>query len=159
MIKKDYEYIQGSAARQLQYDIYEQNTVLKEKKRYKNNRKVKSRLVLSIVLVFIAGLVVMYRFAVITQLGYDANRREQQYNSLRNENAMLRVQIETGTDLTEIKERAETELGMQKPDSNQIVYIKVPRNDYTVVVNTQEKEGIEDGGLLQRIAGLIRLYE
>lgn len=173
MIKKDYEYIQGSAAkqlqpnieieRQIQYDVYEENTVLKEKKRYKSNRKVKFRLVLSILFIFFAGLTVMYRFAVITQLSYDLNRMEQQYNTLRNENSILRVQVETNTDLGEIKEIAETRLGMQKPDKSQIVYIKVPRNDYTVVLNTTEKAGGEDDNFFKtftkRIAGLIRLYE
>ena len=37
------------------------------------------------------------------------------------------------------KEIAETKLGMKKPDKSQIVYIKVPRNDYTVVLKTPEK--------------------
>ncbi len=173
MIQKDYEYIQGSTARQLhptaevarqpRYDVYEENTVLKEKRRYKSNRKVKFRLVLSILLVFFAGLTVMYRFALITQLSYDVSRKEQLYNALRNENSILRVQVETNTDLALIKEIAETELGMQKPDKSQIVYIKVPRNDYTVVLNTPEKAGGEDDNIFKtftkRIAGLIRLYE
>ena len=173
MLQKEYEYVQGSTARKLQpieeienkprYDVYEENTLLKEKRKYKVNRKVKFRLVLSILAVFFAGLTVMYRFALITQLSYDLNRKEQLYNELRNENSMLRVQVETNTDLAQIKEIAETKLGMQKPDRSQIVYIKVPRNDYTVMLNTPEKAGGEDNNFLKtftkRIAGLIRLYE
>jgi len=173
LLQKDYEYIQGSTARQLQpveeavsqprYDVYEENTVLKEKRKYKSYRKVKFRLVLSILLAFFAGLTVMYRFAVITQLSHDLNKKEQLYDTLRNENAILRVKVETNTDLEQIKEIAETKLGMQKPDKNQIVYIKVPRNDYTIVLNTPEKEGGEGDNIfktiIKRIAGLIRLYE
>ena len=163
MIQKDYEYIQGSAARQLQYDVYEENKVLKAKKRYRNNRKIKFRIVLSILSVLAAGLLVMYRFALITQLSYDINKVEKQYNELRNKNAILKVQIETGTNLTEIKELAESRLGMKKPDRSQIVYIMVPRDDYTVVMNSSDKES--DGGgnifkaVINKAAALIKLLE
>lgn len=160
MIQKDYGYVQGSTARQLQYDVYEENTVLKAKKRYKNNRKVKFKLVVSIILVLLAGLTVMYRFAAITQLSYDINKSEKIYNELRNENSMLKVQVETKTDLTEIKEIAETRLGMQKPDKSQVVYIKVPRDDYTVVMKTQDEAG---GNILNvfinKVVALVRLFE
>lgn len=160
MIQKDYGYVQGSTARQLQYDVYEENTVLKAKKRYKNNRKVKFKLVVSIILVLLAGLTVMYRFAAITQLSYDINKSEKIYNELRNENSMLKVQVETKTDLSEIKEIAETRLGMQKPDKSQVVYVKVPRDDYTVVMKTQDEAG---GNILNvfinKVVALVRLFE
>lgn len=162
MIQKDYEYVQGSAARQLQYDVYEENSVLKAKKQYKNNRKVKLKMVLSILAVLFAALVVMYRFALITQLSYNINRNEEAYNKLRNDNSILKVEVETLTDLTEIKEIAETRLGMQKPDKSQVVYIKVPRNDFTVVMNPQE--GADGSGsllkaLITRLSGLVGLFE
>lgn len=174
MKQKDYEYVQGSVARQLeqerqfeqtrqveQYDVYEKNSVLKAKKQYKNNRKVKLKLVLSILAVLIAALAVMYRFALITQLSYKINQSEITYNDLRNKNSILKVQVETQTDLAEIKERAETRLGMQKPDKSQIIYIKVPRNDYTVVMKAQNEE--ENGsifkGFIYKLTGLVRLFE
>ena len=135
MIQKERGYIEGSAARQLQYNVYEENTVLKEKRRYKNNRRVKFKLTLTILAVFITGLAVIYRFALITQLSHDINKSEIVYGKLRNENSILKVQIETKTDLADIKETAETRLGMQAPDKSQIVYIQVPRNDYTMVMN------------------------
>ncbi len=173
MKQKSYEYVQGSAARQLeqteqeqqsrkleQYDVYEKNSVLKAKKQYKINRKVKLKLVLSILMVLVAALAVMYRFALITQLSYNINKNEAIYSDLRNENSILKVQVETQTDLTEIKEIAETRLGMQKPDKSQIVYIKVPRNDYTVVMKSQDKS---DSGILKafiyKVSGMIGLFE
>lgn len=175
MKQKGYEYVQGSAARQLeqarqvqqtsqleQYDVYEKNSVLKAKKQYKSNRKVKLKLVLSILAVLVAALAVMYRFALITQLSYNINQNEITYNNLRNENSILKVQVETQTDLTEIKEIAETRLGMQKPDKSQVVYIKVPRNDYTVVMNAQDKADSK-GSILKafiyKLSGMVRLFE
>ena len=54
MIPKDYEYISGSAARKLEYDVYRENKVLKAKKRYKSNRTAKLKLVLSVLAVLVA---------------------------------------------------------------------------------------------------------
>lgn len=162
MIQKDYEYVQGSTARQLKYDVYEDNKILKEKKRYKNNRKVKLKLVMAILSVLLACLTVMYRYAVITKLNYDINEKIKRYGNLKNENAMLKVQIETETDLSEIKNIAETRLCMQSPDKSQIVYIRVPRNDYTVMMDTQ-RESTDNGNafgiFVNKVAGLMKLFE
>lgn len=174
MLHDSYEYVRESTARQLQhdvydvydehdtYDVYEENKVLREKKRYRSNRKVKLRFVISVMAVLFAGLTVMYRYAAITKISYDIGQKEKVYNDLKNENAMLRVDIETETYLAEIKETAVTRLGMQMPDKSQVVYIKVPRKDYTVVMD--EKNGEQENGsflskLAGKAAGLAKLFE
>jgi len=180
LIQKDYEYIRGSAVRQLEqdsaaieleqdlavsqpkYDVYEENKVLKEKKRYKSSRKVKLKMVMAIIAVLTAGLTVMWRYAIITKMSYDISHKENVYSELRNENAILRVHIETMTNLTEVKDVAENKLGMQMPSKSQIVYVKIPRNDYTVLMKTQE-ETADDGSVLKavlnKVQGLARLFE
>ncbi|HOA55478.1 MAG: cell division protein FtsL [Acetivibrionales bacterium] len=162
MNQKGYEYVHGSAARQLVYDVYEENQVLRAKKRYKSNRKIKLRMVVAILAVFAAGLAVMCRYAIITKVSYQINQREKVYEEIRNENSLLRVQIETKTDLNEIKEIAESRLGMQMPDKSQIVYIRVPRNDYTVLISPDvenEKNGNTVSKFINRAAGFLRLFE
>ena len=75
---------------------------------------------------------------------------------------MLRVQIETMTDLNEIKEAAESRLGMQMPDKSQIVYIRVPRNDYTVMVSREPETDNYGNPVLKfinRAVGLFKLFE
>jgi cell division protein FtsL len=161
LIQTGHEYINGSTARALEYNVYEENEVLKAKKQYKNNRKAKARVVISVLTVLVAGLVVMYRFALITQLNYNIYKSEKQYYDIRNENMQMRAQVEKDTDLASIKEIAETRLAMQKPDKSQVVYIKVPRNDYTVVMNVQDDVEQLDGNtfslLIDKIAGFINL--
>lgn len=180
MIQKDSEYIRGStarqldrdsaarqleqdsAARQIEYDVYEENRVLKAKKRYKSSRKVKLKMVVAIMAVLLAGLTVMWRYAIITKISYEINQRESDFNKLRNENAIMRVQIETTTNLTEVKEVAENKLGMQMPSKSQIVYVRIPRNDYTVLVETQD-ETTDDSSVfkvvLNKAQGLAKLFE
>lgn len=162
MIQKDanYNYIHGSAARKLEYDVYEQNKVLRAKKQYKDNNRVKLKTVLSILLVFAAGLLLMYRFGTVMQMNYKIAEFEKEYNRIRSENSQIKVQIENETDLTSIKEIAEKRLGMQKPDKSQYVYIRVPRNDYTIVSNIKADQEAEDGGIFagvfDKLAGVIQ---
>ncbi|HEY8349921.1 MAG TPA: cell division protein FtsL [Clostridia bacterium] len=162
MNQKGYEYVYGSAARQLEYDVYEENQVLRAKKTYRSHRKIKLRMVMAILAVFAAGLAVMCRYAIITKVSYQINQKQKAYEQIRNENSLLRVQIETKTDLNEIKEVAENRLGMQMPDKSQIVYIKVPRNDYTVLMtsnNSEEKSGNAISKFISRATGLLKFFE
>jgi cell division protein FtsL len=160
--ENDYEYIQGSTVRKPEYDVYEQNKVLKAKKRYKSNRKIKAKMIFAIMLVLTAALAVMWRYAIITKTSYEINQKEKEYSELRNENAILRVEIESRTDLTTIKETAENMLGMAMPQKSQIVYIKIPRNDYTVLMQEQKKAPEDDNFInvfINKVASLAKLFE
>ncbi len=162
MSEKNHGYVEGTAARQLEYDVYEENKVLREKKRYKNNRKVKLKSVLTIVAILAAALVVMYRYAIITEMSYEINQKESDYNKLRNANALLKVEIETQTNLTDIKEIAETRLGMQTPDKSQLVYINVPREDYTITLDPKgenDRSGNVLKSFINKLAGLVSILE
>lgn len=162
MKQKDYEYIHGAAARKLEYDVYEENRVLKEKKQYKNNRKAKFNLVVSILAVLLVGLAVVYRFALITDMSYKIIQSEKDYYDLKNENSMIRLKVEQDTDLANIKLLAETKLSMQKPDKSQIVYINVEKKDHTVVINAKDEEAQTDANIftafISKVAGLFNLF-
>ncbi|HEX2944611.1 MAG TPA: cell division protein FtsL [Clostridia bacterium] len=162
MIEKNYGYVDGSAARKLGYDVYEENKVLREKKRYKNNRKIKLKSVFAIVAILAAALVVMCRYAIITEVSYEISQKQALYENLRNDNSLLKVQIETETNLADIKEIAETKLGMQTPDKSQRVYIKVPRKDYTVMLDPKNETDGNDSVLktfINKLAGLVSILE
>lgn len=149
MIQKGSNYVYGTAAEKIEYDVYEQNEVLKEKRRMRNNAKVKWKAVFGIIAIFSLCLVLMYRYALITEMGLTATRSEKEYNQIKDENSRLRVEIEKQTDINTIRKIAEDKLGMHKPDKNQIVYIYVPKNDFTVVSEDYEnKEEMGDRGML-----------
>jgi cell division protein FtsL len=126
-------YVEGTAAVKLEYDVYSENKVLSKKKEYKANKKIKLRTVCLMLTVFAMGLLLMYRYALITEINYKVSSVESDYNKLRNENSRMKVQIEEQSDLSEIKEVAENKLGMQKPDKYQVVFLNVPKSDFTVV--------------------------
>ncbi len=131
MIKTDKNYIQGTAARKLEYDVYEENKVLSEKKKQRVNNKVKVKVVFAFLIVFSLCGLVMYRYALITDLNYKINTRMNEYTEIRNENTRLMVKIESELDLQKVKQIAEENLGMQQPDKYQLTYVSVPKSDFT----------------------------
>jgi len=132
LIQKNNNYVYGTAAEKIEYDVYEKNKVLKEKRKYKANILIKVKMVASILLLFLFGLTIMYRYALIADLNYEISNKERQYENLRNENSRIKVAIENETNLTRIMEIAQNNLGMQKPDKYQILHIRVPKTNYTV---------------------------
>lgn len=152
MIQADKNYVYGSTAEKIKYyDVYEENKVLKEKRKQRNNHKLKVKLVLLILLAFAAGLTIMYRYAVITQLSYKVSNAYEQYNNLKNKNTKLKAEIESQIDLQKVKEYAENELGMQKPDKYQIVYVNIPSSDYTEISDIYKKQALGNQNTLTRL--------
>lgn len=133
MNQAEQNYIHGTAAKKIEYDVYEENNVLKAKRKHKTNNKAKLKVLCNIFVVFVLIFLVIFRYAMITELNYNIDKSLKEYNTIKNENSILRVNIEKETDLYKIKEIAENKLGMHKPDKFQIVYVNVPKNDFSVV--------------------------
>lgn len=133
MIDAGKSYINGTAARKLEYDVYQENKVLKAKRKQKNNNRAKFNVILSILVVFSIIFLVIYRYALITELNYNIDKSVKSYNEIKNENSILKVDIEKDTDLSKIRQIAEEKLGMHKPDKFQVIYVNVPKIDYSIV--------------------------
>lgn len=127
------KYVHGTAAEQLEYDVYQENNVLKQKKKQRSYHKVKAKACLCIMIVFAFGFAAMYRYAVITQLSYDISKTNKTLNELKKENSRITVEIDKSMDLSKVREIAENKLGMIKPDRFQTINVAVPKSDYTKV--------------------------
>ncbi len=161
-------YIYGSAAEKLPfrenddpYDIYEINTVLKEKKSEKALAKNRLKIVVCILAVFAACWFIMYRYAMITELNYALSEAGKQYNMLLDSNARLKVDIEKQLDLQKIREIAEKDYGMHKPDIYQTFYVRIDKNDHVLVSKEYRDKTLNEPELMvfrsiaNKIAGLL----
>ncbi len=158
MIQTDKNYVHGTAAEKLDYDVYSENVLLKDKKRQRANNKVKTKMVLSIALVFVMFFFVMYRYAVITELNYKLDSINKKYNDIKNDNTSLKVSIERELDLNKIRQTAESRLGMHTPDKYQIVFVKVQKHDYTSVGEGYKKSAEKNGHMLEAFADKLKGY-
>ena len=126
-------HFDGNAARKIQYDVYSENNVLKEKKKTRAHGKAAVKVIATVVIIFLMCFTIMYRYALATEMNYKINSLNQEYTKLKDTNSMLKVEIGEKTDLDQIREFASNELGMTAPIKTQIMHVCVPGEDITVV--------------------------
>lgn len=97
--------------------------------------------------VIFAGCIVMMMFnATITEKQENIKQLNYQLNTLKEENLSLEADISAQLDLKYIEKEATERLGMSKPADYQIVYIDVPKSNYTVQYDVETE--IDNKGLL-----------
>jgi len=148
LVKNNNNYVYGSEAPKIEYNVYEENEVLKTKKIHRSNYKSKIKMVLAILFILCCFLVLMYRYAFITELSYSVDKVVKNYDKIKNENMLLKIEIDKNLDLNKVREIAETKLGMHKPDKYQIVYVKVPKSDTTIIENSITKDIVNKGAIV-----------
>jgi len=146
LIRTEKSYVDGTAVRKIEYNVYQENKVLKAKNKARANTKVKVRILFCIGIIFAAFAILMYRYALITDLNYKINSLYKDYEGIKNDNIRLTVEIDKGMDLKRIRKIAETELGMREPEKHQIVRLNITKNDYTKVAVNTTKKTIPSGG-------------
>ena len=66
---------------------------------------------------------------------------EAQLNELEEEKRRLQIEYESQIDLAELEERAENELGMQKPNGSQTIEIDTDTQDKALIFAETEENG------------------
>lgn len=95
------------------------------------------KIFLCVIFVLLSFFMIILRYSQITKLNYDIVEIESKLTEQNAINSTLFIELDKITNLAEVRYIAETQLGMQKPDSYQIEYIEVPRGDN---VSTMEPE-------------------
>lgn len=114
-----------------------QSAVIRELLIKRQHKKIKSRLLLKCSLLFALGLLVMFRYASITEIGYQVNASQKTHETLQAENDRLEVNLARQVNLTEVSIIAMEKLGMQKPQPYQIVRISVQPMDQTELMHVE----------------------
>lgn len=146
-------YMYGSAAPKLPQRPERQEVQQPKERRVRVSRAAapayahvpKARLFFCIIALAAMCFVVLYRFSILSDMNAAMNKMNEEYNTLRNENRLLKVEIETNIDLEKVRQVAEAEMGMHKPDRFQVVPVSVPKNDYNVVLDQQYIDKASDG--------------
>lgn len=99
-------------------------------------------------LVFCSALlmVVVLRFAAISELEKEILIAKNTFEELYSENTTAKVQLQGSIDLNEIERKATQELGMVSPDQNQIVNIRVSVDNQAQVLSGKPKSEPSESG-------------
>lgn len=133
MVNNKNPYMYGAAAPKIEYNVYEENPVLKTIRKVRVKNKHKYKFIFNLIIIFVLLLLITNRIAITTELNYAIASYEDELTTLKDENSRLISEIENSIDLIEIKYIAETKLSMRKPYKHEIKYVSVQKNDFSVV--------------------------
>ena len=140
-------------------EIERQGLLLREVSMRKERKKIRRKYFLMIFVTFVFAIAVIYRYSIVIEINEKIMKEKTTLASLENENSLLQKQIGVEMDLEKIRLLAESKLDMQKPDRDQIVYIKVPKKDHALVAvpaKQNDPDGINPFAYLFEQAQLIQ---
>ncbi len=134
------KYVSGTAAYNygsaLPYESQQIRPQLKEVKApwVNKNRIIAKTLCVYMAVVFVLLIGILYSQVLVMQAKSSIDTMEQQLAAITEENSIKKIQLEQSVDLKKIEEIAISQYGMQRPDNNQIIYVRVVQDDYGEVI-------------------------
>ena len=89
------------------------------------------RSVLAFMAVTGLAFVLLFRYACITEMSSQLTKLKGEYDEVQSVAVAKEFELEQEIDLKRVEEIATTELGMQRPEKHQIVYVDMQNSDYT----------------------------
>ncbi len=148
-IRNDYEPVRRNPKKK---HVSKANTVQKNKTKMKTAKKAK--IVIFVLIAFIAFFTITYRNAVIDAKYAEIKTLKNELALVEKENEQLEATIESRLNLKTIQEEAETLLGMKALSNDQINYVNLPKTDY--VEASSEEVKMEDDNYFTKIINLIK---
>ncbi len=102
----------------------------KKKKIVKKEKRAKTKAILYVAVVFSALLVISYRNSQITEKFAEVKNLKSNLSAVQKENEQLEVSIQSSINLSKIEKEAKEQLGMQKLDNGQKVYVSLQKKDH-----------------------------
>lgn len=151
----------GTSAYNLdEYESYARTTDKKRKERVQSRKKERAFvcrfLIVSLVAVFCVASALIYTNVMMIRAATKTQKLEDKLALLTETNKKTEMEINGKLDMKVIEEKAVSELGMQRPDNSQIVYVNVKRDTYTEV--SDEKPGVHLAASLKEVIKGIMEY-
>ena len=87
---------------------------------------------------FIGCIAFMGMHVMVDQAEVSLRKEKSNLEDLKSANAILEAELTEQLDMDYIKQEATERLGMSEPQPDQVVYINVPKQSYTVQHDTEE---------------------
>ncbi|MBQ8043518.1 MAG: cell division protein FtsL [Clostridia bacterium] len=141
--KKDFKIIKTPKK------VLKQNT--NNVKKTKAELKSKLSLILTVVALFVMALAISYRYNLISEKNLELQRLKMEQVTANSELATTEVAIDRIIDKDTVESYAKQQLGMQKPEKSQIIYIN---SNYETKVEEIDTNNIFEIGL-EKLKNLI----
>lgn len=128
-------------------------------KKEKQLKKQKRRAIKYLVIGFLILFAISYRNSQIDESFAKLQDLKQELSDVQKQNEQLEVSIESGLNLSNLEQEAKEQLGMQKLNSKQTIYMTLPKEDYIEaateeVIIEEEQSGIK--GIINTITNIFK---
>jgi hypothetical protein len=104
----------------------------------------KKSLVFGILAAFAMCFLIVYRFGLLSEMNLKLGQMNRTCTSLRETGRVLKVEIESDLQLEDIRNAAVTRFGMHEPATNQVVAVRVPKSQYSIVSDPAYIQSVSD---------------
>jgi hypothetical protein len=104
----------------------------------------KKSLVFGILAAFAMCFLILYRYGLLSEMNLKLGQMNRTCINLRETGRVLKVEIESDLQLDEIRNAAVTRFGMHEPSTNQVVSVRVPKSQYSVVSDPGYIQSVSD---------------
>ncbi len=128
----------GTSAYNLdEYDNYARTSEENRKKRVSQRRKESVSmcrfLIVTVIAVFCIASALVYANVMMIRASTETEKLKDKLALITEQNKQTEMKINQKLDMKVVEEKAISELGMQRPDNSQIVYVNVKQDTYTEV--------------------------
>lgn len=154
------KYYYGTSAYKLEeYENSIRKNAEKQLKRRKAQKKEQAALyrflLFGVVFVFVAASALVYINVMAMRASTDIDKLEKKLAMVVDENKQKEIRINQSLDMKVIEKRAIEELGMQKPDNSQIVYVDVRKENHVEAVgDNKPKSGRNENSVKRFFKGI-----
>ncbi|AZV55994.1 hypothetical protein DMR38_04915 [Clostridium sp. AWRP] len=155
LMNKD-SMVNGNTVLQPEYKPYKETEEKKIKTKAPNRAlkvKKKLRVIRNICVIFIVGVILVYRYCAIYNSQTELNSIENDISEINKQNENLRVELVKYNNLGYIEDNAINKLQMKVPDKGNAVYINLDKKIIKVEENSDESEMHK--GILNELKQLI----
>ena len=148
----DYYESTSTARKYSSYTKVEPRRNVKTGKNRRQNIKTKNNVsvIVFIFCIFAMTMVITYRYNVISEKNLQTQNLKSELSKVESNLLTSQIEVEQETDLNKIEQYAKQQLGMQKPDKNQTIYVDTSQTGSTVKVEDDDNlfnkiiQGIKD---------------
>lgn len=116
----------NAVAHDYQYEEEAQKAVPKTQKTTVKKRATLAQYIPTLLIVFLLGFVLVAQYAYIQNLGYQVSQSKDELKVVQDQNEKLKKQIAALGELQTVENVAINNMGMRKPNSNEIIYLSAP---------------------------------
>ena len=100
------------------------------------NKKSKRALITATLCMFTMLMVLTYRYNIISEKNYNIQKLNKELITVKSEFAQAQMKVDKLVDMDYVESIAKQQLGMQKPDKSQIVYVDMESGESVVKAET-----------------------